>query len=390
MNLLDAVIALLFVLSAITGFRRGAVLQVVTYAGLIAGLILGALLAPSVAGLAEDPFPQAALALLTLLLLAAVGDAVGWLVGRRVWAATRRSRLDPIDAGAGSVVAGAAALLTVWFLAFNLVQGPFPALSREIRGSAIVRGLDAVLPRPPSLLAQVRTFFDRFGFPEVFAGLPPAPAGPVEGPTRAEAQQAFAAADQSTLRIVGAGCGRIQEGSGFVVEGDLVVTNAHVVAGVSRPQAQQQGGGEFAATPVLFDPGLDVAVLRLDDAPDPPLDLLPSTVERGASGAVLGYPEGGVLTGGEAAVRRTLPALGRDIYGERTVRREIYELQAEVRPGNSGGPFVTTGGEVAGVVFAASTINDGLGYALTSEEVIPLVEAARGSAGPVSTGPCLR
>jgi S1-C subfamily serine protease len=389
-NLLDAVIALLFVLSVVTGFRRGAALQVVTYAGLIAGLILGALLAPLVAGLAGDPFPQAALALLTLLLLAAVGDAVGWVVGRRVWVAARRSRLDPIDAGAGSVVAGAAALLTVWFLAFNLVQGPFPALSREIRGSVVVRGLDAVLPRPPSLLAQVRTFFDRFGFPEVFAGLPPAPVGPVEGPTRAQAQEAFDQADQSTLRIVGEACGRIQEGSGFVVDGDLVVTNAHVVAGVGRPQAQQQGGGEFAATPMLFDPGLDVAVLRLDDAPEPPLDLLSGTVDRGATGAVLGYPGGGGLSGGEAAVRRTLPALGRDIYGESTVRREIYELQAVVRPGNSGGPFVTTSGEVAGVVFAASTTNEGLGYAITSEEVIPLVEAALGRANPVPTGPCLR
>ena len=390
MNLLDVIIVGLVLASLYSGFRRGAVLQMVTYSGLIVGLIVGALVAPRVALLSEDPFPQATLALLTLLLFAAVGDIIGWLIGRRVWAAARRSRLDPVDAGAGSLVAGAAALLTVWFLAFNLVQGPFPALSRQIRGSAVVRGLDAVLPRPPSLLAQVRTFFDRFGFPEVFAGLPPAPAGPVQGPTQAEARQAFRAADQSTVRIVGQACDRIQEGSGFVVDDNHVVTNAHVVAGVQNPEVQLQAGGEFPARTVLFDDDLDLAVLRLDESPAPSLTFVPEAVERGTSGAVLGYPGGGDLRGEEAAVRRELPAIGRDIYSEDTVRRNIYELQSRVEPGNSGGPFVTVDGRVAGVIFAAATTNQNIGYALTSQEVIPRVRQAVESDGAVSTGPCIR
>jgi S1-C subfamily serine protease len=388
-NLLDAIIILLVALSVITGFRRGAALQVMTYAGLILGLIVGALLAPRVAALTDDPFGQAATALLTLLLFAAIGDAVGFLIGRRVWAAARRSRLDPVDAGAGSVVAGAAALLTVWFLAFNLVQGPFPALSRQIRGSAIVNGIDAVLPRPPSLLAQVRTFLNEFGFPEVFAGLPPAPAGPVQGPTQAEAQRAFDAADQSTVRIVGEACGRISEGSGFVADGGVVVTNAHVVAGVTSPEVQVQDGGGFAAITILFDPRLDLAILRPSEAPADPLDLDGAPLDRGATGAVLGYPGGGGLTGDAAAVRRTIPAVGRDIYGQEVVNRDVYELQAVVRPGNSGGPFVTTDGDVAGVVFAASTTDEDVGYALTAAEVAPGVRRAQGRTGSVGTGPCL-
>jgi S1-C subfamily serine protease len=389
-NLLDVVIIVLVVVSVITGFRRGAILQVMTYTGLILGLIAGALLAPRVAQLAEDPFTQAAAAMLTLLILAAAGDAIGYLIGRRVWAAARRSRLDPVDAGAGSVVAAAAALLTVWFLAFNLVQGPFPALSRQIRGSAIITGIDAVLPRPPSLLAQVRTFLDRFGFPEVFAGLPPAPAGPVEEPTRAEARRAFDSADQSTVRIVGQACGRISEGSGFVVGGGLVVTNAHVVAGVASPEVQLQDGGSFGAATVLFDPGLDVAILRPADDVAPPLRLDPTILDRGAEGAVLGYPGGGDLSGDRAAVRRTIPAVGRDIYGEDVIRRDVYELQAAVRPGNSGGPFVTTDGDVAGMVFAASTTDEGVGYALTAAEVNTRVEEALGRTTPAATGPCIR
>lgn len=390
MNMLDVVIVGLVLLSLYSGFRRGAALQLVTYSGLILGLIAGALVAPRLARLSGDPFPQATIALLTLLLFAAVGDIVGWLIGRRVWAAARRSRLDPLDSGAGSLVACAAALLTVWFLAFNLVQGPFPSLSRQIRGSSVVRGLDAVLPRPPSLLAQVRTFFDRFGFPEVFAGLPPAPAGPVEGPTQAEARRAFRAAQGSTVRIVGQACDRIQEGSGFVVDPTHVVTNAHVVAGVRNPEVQLQDGGEYAARTVLFDDDLDLAVLRLDQMPAEPLELAPQALPRGTAGAVLGYPGGGDLRGEEAAVRRELSAVGRDIYSEDTVRRTIYELQSRVQPGNSGGPFVTVDGQVAGVIFAAASTNESIGYALTSEEVIPRVDQAIESDGAVSTGPCIR
>jgi S1-C subfamily serine protease len=295
-----------------------------------------------------------------------------------------------VDAGAGSVIAGAAALVAVWFLAFNLVQGPFPALSRQIHGSAIVRGIDSVLPRPPSLLAQVRGFFDRFGFPEVFAGLPPAPAGPVRGPSEAEARQAFDAAEQSTVRIVGQACDRIQEGSGFVVEGGLVVTNAHVVAGTSVLEVQHRDLGSVGAAVVLFDPDLDLAVLRPATSPTDPLPVDPEVLDRGAEGAVLGYPGGGDLLGSAAAVRRTLLAVGRDIYGDSVVRRQVYELQATVRPGNSGGPFVTTDGDVAGVVFAASTTDDEVGYALTAAETEPRIDRARGRTAPASTGPCIR
>ena len=390
MNVLDVVVIALLVLSVVTGFRRGAALQIVTYTGLLLGLLGGALLAPVLARLATDPFGQSVIALTTLLVAAAVGDALGWLIGRRVWLAARRSALDPVDSAAGSVVAGIAALLVVWFLGFNLSNGPFPAMSRQIRGSAIVRALDTVLPRPPSLLAQVRGFLNRFGFPEVFADLPPIPAGPVEGPTRGQVGRAFAAGRDSTVKITGVACERIQEGSGFVIEPGYVVTNAHVVAGVGSPEVQQPHEGEaFPATTVLFDDDLDIAVLRVDGSPGPDLDLLPEPLDRGAVGAVLGYPGGGPLRGEPAAVRQPLRPLGRDIYNDDEVRRDLYELQATVRPGNSGGPFVTPDGDVAGVVFAASTADEGLGYALTAEQVAPSIEQGVGATRPVGTGPCI-
>jgi len=253
-----------------------------------------------------------------------------------------------------------------------------------------VRGIDGVLPRPPSILSQVRGFLDRFGFPEVFEGLPPAPAGPVRGPTEGEVGRAADAAASSTLRVVGRACDRIQEGSAFIVADGYVVTNAHVVAGVDAPQVQQQGGGSLGASTVLFDPDLDLAVLRIDSTPAPPLDLLTENLGRGEGAAVLGYPGGGGLTVGPAAVRRVMEAVGRDIYGRRTVSREVYEIQAEVRPGSSGGPFVTADGDVAGVVFAASVGNGDVGYAITSTEAMPQIERGIGRSEPTATGPCLR
>jgi S1-C subfamily serine protease len=390
-NLLDLVIIALLVLAALNGFRRGASLQLATYIGLLGGLALGAVLAPHVAKLAGTPFSQAALALVVLLLFAAIGDGLGWLVGTRIWVIARRSALGAVDSAAGSVLAVVASLLAVWFIGINLVNGPFSGVSREIRGSAVIRTMNDVLPRPPSLLAEVRRFLSRFDFPEVFADLPPPPAGPVQEPSDAQVAAAAELAEASTVKILGQACEAIQEGSGFVVAPHYVVTNAHVVAGVRDPKVQQQNGtSSLDAITVLFDPDLDVAVLRVEGDPGPPLRLKPTEEDRGDPGAVLGYPGGGDLTVGKAAVRQELHAIGRDIYGQSTVERNVYELQAEVRPGNSGGPFVDLNGNVAGVVFAASTTDPNIGYALTSTEVIPDVDRAEGRTAPTSTGDCIR
>ncbi len=389
-NLLDLALLVLLALAALNGYRRGAALQVAVYTGLILGLVAGALLAPPVAHLVHSPLAQSAAALITLLSLAALGDAIGWMVGTQVWRLASRSLLHGIDAILGTGVAIIASLLAIWFLAFNLSNGPWPTLSREIRGSAVVRAVDKALPRPPSVLAEVRQFLNRFGFPEVFAGLPPAPAGPVEGPTKGEAAAAGRKVAGSTVEIVGAACGQIQEGSGFVAADHYVITNAHVVAGMSSPRVQEQNGSPQPGVVVLFDPKLDIAVLHVDTTPGPVLQLDPQEVSRGSGAAALGYPGGGPLTIVPAAVRQEIAAVGRDIYGRSVVERKVYELQAVIRPGNSGGPFVLKDGVVVGVVFAASTTDPQVGYALTSPAVLPLLKDAEGRTRPVSTQDCAR
>lgn len=388
MNVLDVVLLALLALAALSGYRRGLALQALSFGGLLVGLAVGALVAPPLARTVESPGARAAVATITLLVLAAAGDAGGWFLGNRARERARGTRFGSADAVGGSLVAVGASLLAIWFVALNLANGPFPSVAKEIRGSAVVRTLDGALPEPPSLLAQVQRFFDRFGFPDVFSGIPPLPTAPVEPPTRAEAQSALDAGTRSTVKIYGEACGRGQEGSGFVAADGYVVTNAHVVAGVRNPVVQTQEEQTRTATTVLFDPVLDLAVLFVEDSSDRVLHLAQGDAERGDAGAVLGYPGGGPLTSSGAAVLRAMEAIGRDIYGGKAVR-SVLELQVEVHPGNSGGPFVLADGTVAGVVFAASSTEDDIGYAIAAAEVRPRLDEAVGTTAEVGTGPCV-
>jgi S1-C subfamily serine protease len=280
-----------------------------------------------------------------------------------------------------------ALVLAIWFLGINLAAGPFPSVARALQRSAVVRIVDAALPPPPVLAAQLGNVLDVIGFPDIFAGLPPLPADPVPQPAQGLAARAARDARASLVLVAGPACDEILQGTGFVVADDLVLTNAHVIAGGS-PRVEWDGQ-TFDAVPVLFNDDLDAAVLRVDGLDAPALTLLPGEVARGSGGAVLGYPHGR-YTELRAAARRALDAVGRDIYSEDGVRRRIYELQVTVRPGNSGGPFALPGGRVAGLIFGASVTHEDLGYALASPRLIPLVERAEGQRDAVGTGRCVR
>lgn len=388
MNVLDLLLIVLLVLAGVSGYRRGLTLQAFGFGGLLIGLVAGALIALGLAGTVRSPAARAGLAVLVLFALAGIGNAVGWYTGARVRARTT-PRIARADALAGSVIAVLASLLAIWFLALNLANGPFPSVAAEIRGSAVVRTLDAALPEPPSLLAQVRRLFNRFGFPDVFSGIPPLPADPVRPPTPEQARAAVDAAASSTVQVIGAACDVIQEGSGFVASRGYVVTNAHVVAGMDDPQVRSAVGSASGARTVLFDPALDLAVLLVDGAQGPSLSLATGALPRGTAGAVLGYPEGGPLDAHRAAVLQTFDAPGRDIYGRRPVERLVLELQTVVRPGNSGGPFVLPDGRVGGVVFAASSGDDEVGYAVAASVVGDTLRTAIGRTVEVDTGPCI-
>ncbi len=390
MSVLDLMLVLLLALSILSGYRRGATMQVFGVVGLVGGVALGALAAPRLASLANSPATAVGLVLGSVLIGAVLGNVFGWLVGSKVKSkAHDHGQMGRVDAVGGSLLSVGALLLVTWFLALNLANGPFPGLARGIRDSRVVRTLDAALPPPPSLLGELQHVLSMLGFPDVFVGLPPEPGEPVDPPRGVDAAAATKAGRGSTVEILGRGCyqGFLNQGSGFVVAPGLVVTNAHVVAGtveqwITRPD------GDSAAAVVVFDPDLDIAILRVPALDAPALPLLRTEVERGQGGAILGYPGSAALVATSAAVRQVIEPVGRNVYGEGEVRRRVYELQASIRRGNSGGPFVLPDGSVAGVVFANSVVADDVGYALLSTEVIPSLQEARAQREPVGTGSC--
>ena len=166
-------------------------------------------------------------------------------------------------------------------------------------------------------------------------------------PGGAQFDAVAARTEASTVKIIGDGCGEIQEGSGFVVAPGVVVTNAHVVAGIAHPMVQV-GTNALATTVIYFDPSYDLSVLRVSGLEEPVLTLDPEPSARGVQAAVLGYPEGGPLQVAPAGIMAAFEAEGRDIYGQGLTVRNVYEIQAKVRPGNSGGPLVQLDGQVIG------------------------------------------
>jgi len=386
-NVVDIILVVVALLAAYQGARVGAVVQVCAIVGFLGGLYIGALLASMTVRWAQGPTARTAVALSTMVAVAFALGMTGRILGGMLTTRVHPGLMRSVDAVLGTVVAVAAALVTFWLLASTLVNSSSVAIDSAILQSRVINGLDRVLPAPPSVFTQAQGFLTAEGFPPVFAALAPASARPVTLPPDSFLKHAVQAAQASTVKVEGYGCGVLQEGSGFVAAPGLVVTNAHVVAGIAQPLVQD-GTTVRTTQVVLFDPSFDIAVLRVAGLTDPVLQLDPSTVGRGAQAAVLGYPEGGPFTVDAAGVMALFEAQGRDIYGRGLTVRNVYELDALVRPGNSGGPLVLPDGRVVGVVFSRSTVDATVGYALTSPDVLARVSQAIPVTTPVSTGSC--
>jgi len=139
---------------------------------------------------------------------------------------------------------------------------------------------------------------------------------------------------------------------------------------------------------VGYDPETDLAVLDVPGLTAKPLTVDGAQQPAGAAVFAAGYPGGGAYTVAPGRVRATVNAIGKDIYDDKTVTRQIYSLRAVVRPGDSGGPLIDAAGHVAGVVFAMSTSDDDTGYALTVAQAQPMLSRAAALSTPVSTGGC--
>ena len=391
MNFVDVIILLAVAGSAAHGFFRGAAVQLLSFAGFWGGLGIGAALAPIVTRHIQSSVGQTTAAIVVVFGLAILLGGVGERVGAKIRTGLRFTVFGPLDSGVGAAIGVAATLLAIWVITAMIAIVSIPSLSRPLNQSAIVRALVNTLPPAPAVFASVGHLLAPSGLPQVFAGLEPSLPAPVPPPSDPQVRAAVAAAEPSTFKVEGLGCGGVKSGSGWVVAPDYVVTNAHVVAGIGAPYiVDQQDTPIRNVRVVLFDPEVDLAVLHVVGLPATarPLTLDRSSLARGTTGAVLGYPGGGSFTAVPAALLTQLQATGRDIYNQNLTTRSVYEIQADVRPGNSGGPFVTSSGVVAGVVFSASVLQDKVGFALTGKEVGQDIDRAESRSSAVGTGAC--
>jgi S1-C subfamily serine protease len=397
LTFLDLLLIVLFVSYAITGYRQGLVVSAMSLAGFLTGGALAMWLMPEAihewTDLDASPVMRTVILIAGVFILASIGQALAVYAGGHLRSQIRVKPAQAFDAVLGAVAVVMSAAVLVWFIAGALRGGAPAPLARAIGESRVLRVIDGVVPPETSrLFAGFREVLDREGFPRVFEGLEAEPIAPVEPPDpNVVSTPGVEEAAGSIVKITGVAeaCNRGQEGSGWVVAPERVVTNAHVVSGMRSATVRIRGTGRsYTGQVTIFDPRRDLAVLAVPGLPARPLEQGPE-LGRGRSGVVAGFPLDGPYRLDAARVREVVQARGSDIYGEARTTREVYSLYARVRPGNSGGPLLSTEGDVVGVIFAKSLDDNSTGYALTMDEAQPVLDAAPRASAPVDTGPCV-
>jgi S1-C subfamily serine protease len=391
MNPLDVVLVVAAVVYALSGYRQGFVLGSASTVGLLAGGFVGVKAAPAILDGFRQDMTTSIAALVIVLFCTFTGQAVGAIAGSRIrtritWHPARL--LDAVSGGALSVLA---MLLIAWVLAVAASGARVGALNREIRGSHVLGTVDRALPGGADhVMGAFNALVNSSQFPRYLEPFAQEHITDVPAPPAAVADRpGIRAAAASVVKIIGSApsCSETLEGTGFAFADDRVMTNAHVVAGVTHPIVSL-GGDNYAAQVVYYDSSVDLAVLLVQGLQAPPLHFDGHGVSSGALGAVLGYPENGPYDVQAARVRDEQTLRSPNIYGDDTVYRDTYAIYSHVRQGNSGGPLVDAQGDVIGVIFAASLTDSTTGYALTAHQVAPAATAGATSNDVVSTGPC--
>lgn len=394
MTFFDAVLLLVVAAFAVGGWQRGFFVGFGGLAGFVVGFWLGRESTPLILDwvTAQTELTDTAKLIWSIALplglgfiVSSAGGYLGWLVRRRLLAGGRTF----FDSFAGALTSIVACGLVIW-LAAGFVRTTSSITGNSlVAQSQVVAGLDRLIPVPSGrAVGTVAQAFSEFGFPQVFSGQ--AEDIRAVGEPSDDMVAVGRDAEESVVRVVSSTpqCGQGTAGTGWVLDDGLVVTNAHVVAGSDGIAVQAGGIGEpYDAEVVAFDPDTDVAVLRAPRLGAPALRT-GNELGVGDDSVIVGFPGNGPFTISPSRVRDTVNARGLNIYNDDTVTREVYSLRAVVREGNSGGPLLDANGHAVGLVFARSASDADTGYALTLDEIAPILEQARAEADPVPTGRC--
>ena len=389
MNSLDLILAVVLVMYAVSGFVQGFLVNLAATVGLVAGGMLGVVVVPFLLPADGPTLSSSLLALALVVAAAGIGQVIGTSVGSAAREGVRAGHSQFFDAVGGSALSIGAVLVISWALGYAVSGTSVPYLGSAVRDSAILDKVNGVMPHEATrvLRAFNRTldanvfprYLDPFEDESISSIAPP-------DPTALESAGVRQAAN-SVVKVLGvASCQRGIEGSGFVYAPGRVMTNAHVVAGVTDPTVEV-GGDRLSAEVVVYDPNLDVAVLAVDGLNQAPLRFDPSG-EAGQAAVVLGFPQNGPFDARAARIRSEINMRSPDIYDRGQHLREAFAIRGLVRSGNSGGPLVSTDGAVLGVIFAASVTDSSTGYALTASQVAAAAAAGRAASDEVATGAC--
>lgn len=390
MNGLDLAVLVALGLAALGGFRLGFIRRATGWLGAVVGLAIAFAVLPVILERYEsDGGPRLLLLAATVLLVGALlGQALGIYAASSLrWALP--SALKGADRVVGALLGAALLLLGVWLLVPVMKAIPtWP--SEQAGGSTIVDLIEDALPDAPDALRQVGATLADIAPPTVFAdpsAVPDVPPPPEQSALSAETTSAVTS---SVVRVSGVACEFLQQGSGFVAEAGVVITNAHVVAGHESTTVELPGGGSHEALLVHFDPDLDLALLEVPGLSAPALELAPpigaEAPTAGEEGIVAGYPGGGRLELSPYLLADRVIARGSDIYGARTVLRDVLVLATELEPGDSGSPVLNSAGVVTGLAFAVARDKEAVAYALSEAELRDALGAPR---APTSSGACL-
>ncbi|MET3961637.1 S1-C subfamily serine protease [Marmoricola sp. OAE513] len=389
MNLLDWLLVLVTFAYALSGYWQGFITGAFATAGLVAGGLLGIWLAPHLLGNVEPALWVSLAALFVVLVCASFGQAIAQYGGAKVRAKITWQPIRAVDAVGGAVLSVVAVLTVTWMLGVAVSGSQIPGVGPMVRESRVLTEVNDVMPGQAQGLLRGfdrvvgSSFFPRYlepFAPERIVAVDPPDTGDLRNKNVQQARL-------SVYKIRGnSSCGDGIEGTGFLYAPRRMMTNAHVVAGVTNPVVKA-GTKELKAKVIYYDADIDVAILDVDL--DGPVVAFDNTGKAKDAAVVLGFPNDGPFNAQPARIRAEQRLRSPDIYGRGSVTREVFSVRGLVRPGNSGGPLVSLQGKVFGVVFAASVSDKQTGYVLTADQVSGAVKAAARSNGDrVSSGNC--